>query len=169
MKSSDIDIRAISQEMPQPSITEIRLKITYLKYSNFPGANELTTVLCQVEADEDALAELILRDTLDETIQEIDRLDFDDADVHYEARRMLDAPSLETMLQRLQEMEVSGTEQGNLCCWEIEGQFNMKILFYHYLASIWDHLTFTMGIPVLVIGPLCISVMQVNVRQGPFH
>ena len=29
--------------MPQPSITKIRLKITYLKYhSNFPGANELT-------------------------------------------------------------------------------------------------------------------------------
>ena len=27
--------------MPQPSITEIRLKITYLKFhSNFPGANE---------------------------------------------------------------------------------------------------------------------------------
>ena len=40
--SSDIHIRAISQEMPQPSITEICLKITYLKfYSNFPGANEL--------------------------------------------------------------------------------------------------------------------------------
>ena len=34
-------IRAISQEMPQPSITKIYLKITYLKFhSNFPGANE---------------------------------------------------------------------------------------------------------------------------------
>ena len=33
---------AISQEMPQPSITKIRLKITYLKfYWNSPGANEL--------------------------------------------------------------------------------------------------------------------------------
>ena len=40
MKSSDIYIGAISQEMPQPSIC---LKITYLKFhSNFPGANELT-------------------------------------------------------------------------------------------------------------------------------
>ena len=39
---SDIHIRAISQEMPQPSVTKIRLKITYLKFhSNFPGANEL--------------------------------------------------------------------------------------------------------------------------------
>ena len=38
-KSSDIHIRAISQEMPQPSIC---LKITCLKFhSNFPGANEL--------------------------------------------------------------------------------------------------------------------------------
>ena len=102
--------------------------------------NVFTTVLCQVEADEDALAELILRDTLDETIQEIDRLDFDDADVHYEARRMLDAPSLETMLQRLQEMEVSGTEAGNLYFWEIEGQSSVEKLPYHYLTSIWDHL-----------------------------
>ena len=42
MKSSDIQIRAISQEMPQPSITKICLKITCLKFhSNFPGANEL--------------------------------------------------------------------------------------------------------------------------------
>ena len=43
VKSSDIHIKAISQQMPQPSITKIRLKITYLKFSsNFPGANELT-------------------------------------------------------------------------------------------------------------------------------
>ena len=42
-KSSDIYIKAISQEMPQPSITKICLKITYLKFhSNFQGANELT-------------------------------------------------------------------------------------------------------------------------------
>ena len=41
VKCSDIHIRAISQETPQPSITEICLKITYLKFhSNFPGANE---------------------------------------------------------------------------------------------------------------------------------
>ena len=48
VKSSDIHIRAISQEMLQPSITKICLKITYLKFhSNFPGANELI-VLCFV-------------------------------------------------------------------------------------------------------------------------
>ena len=42
VKSSDIDIRAISQEVPQPSITKIRLKLAYLKlHSNFPGVNEL--------------------------------------------------------------------------------------------------------------------------------
>ena len=39
---SDIHIRAISQVMSQPSITKIRLKITYVKFhSNFPGANGL--------------------------------------------------------------------------------------------------------------------------------
>ena len=39
-----IHIRAISQEMPQPSsITKTCVKITCLKcHSNFPGANELT-------------------------------------------------------------------------------------------------------------------------------
>ena len=42
LKSSDTHNRAISQEMPQPSITKICLIITYLKFhSNFPGANEL--------------------------------------------------------------------------------------------------------------------------------
>ena len=43
VKSTDIHIRAISQEMPQLSISKIPWKITYLKFhSNFPGANELT-------------------------------------------------------------------------------------------------------------------------------
>ena len=43
MKSSDIHITAISQEMPQPSIAKICLKIKCLKFhSNFTGANELT-------------------------------------------------------------------------------------------------------------------------------
>ena len=47
MKSSDIHIRAISEEMPKPSITKICLKITYLKFhSNFPGANELKSSYC---------------------------------------------------------------------------------------------------------------------------
>ena len=41
VKSSDIHIRAISQEMPQPSITKICFKIIYLEFhSNLPGANE---------------------------------------------------------------------------------------------------------------------------------
>ena len=35
-------LRAISQEIPQPSITKIHLKMTYLKFHlSFPGANEL--------------------------------------------------------------------------------------------------------------------------------
>ena len=39
---SDIHMKAISQEMPQPPVTKIHLKITYLNlHSNFPGANEL--------------------------------------------------------------------------------------------------------------------------------
>ena len=42
-------IRAIAQEMPQPSITKIHLKITYLKFhSNSPGANELIAPLTTV-------------------------------------------------------------------------------------------------------------------------
>ena len=41
-KSSDIHIGAISQEMPQPSVIKICLKITCIKFnSKFPGANEL--------------------------------------------------------------------------------------------------------------------------------
>ena len=45
VKSSDIHIKAISQEIPQPSVTKICLKITYLKFhSNFPGADELKKI-----------------------------------------------------------------------------------------------------------------------------
>ena len=33
VKSSDIHIRALSLEMPQPSVTEIRFKITHLKFN----------------------------------------------------------------------------------------------------------------------------------------
>ena len=54
--SSDIHIRAISQEMPQPLITKIRLKMAYryLNFnSNFSGANELIhvrqVVICPVQ------------------------------------------------------------------------------------------------------------------------
>ena len=35
-------MRAISQEIPQPSVTKINMKITYLKvHQNLPGANDL--------------------------------------------------------------------------------------------------------------------------------
>ena len=46
LKSSDIHIWIISQEMPQPSITKI---VPYLKFhSNFPGANELTCAITHI-------------------------------------------------------------------------------------------------------------------------
>ena len=39
-------IREISQEMPQPLITKMCLKITYLNFhSNLPGANELSNLI----------------------------------------------------------------------------------------------------------------------------
>ena len=42
MKSIDDHFQAISQEIPQPSTTEISLKLAYVKFhSNLPGANEL--------------------------------------------------------------------------------------------------------------------------------
>ena len=42
VKSNYIHISAISQKIPQPAITKICWKITYLKFhSNFPRANEL--------------------------------------------------------------------------------------------------------------------------------
>ena len=42
VRSSGIHLRAILQEVPQPSVTEISLKITYRKFcSNLPEANEL--------------------------------------------------------------------------------------------------------------------------------
>ena len=45
-RSSDIHIRAVSQEIPQPWITKIGLKITCLKFhSNFPGTNESKIVV----------------------------------------------------------------------------------------------------------------------------
>ena len=49
VRSSDIHLGASSQEIPQPSITEIICKIKYLKFhSNFPGANELNIFVCSV-------------------------------------------------------------------------------------------------------------------------
>ena len=44
VRSSGIHLSAILKEIPQPSVTEINLKITYLNFcSNLLGANELTT------------------------------------------------------------------------------------------------------------------------------
>ena len=41
VSSSDIHLMAITQVIPQPWITTIRLKITYLEFhSNFAGTNE---------------------------------------------------------------------------------------------------------------------------------
>ena len=43
VRSSDIHLSAILQAITQPSVTEISLKIDYLKFcSNLPGANELS-------------------------------------------------------------------------------------------------------------------------------
>ena len=48
-RSSGIHLRAILQELPQPPVTEISLKITYSKFcSNLPGANELNMISFQV-------------------------------------------------------------------------------------------------------------------------
>ena len=45
VRSSGIHLRAILQEIPQPSVNEISLKITYLKFcSNLPGADELNSI-----------------------------------------------------------------------------------------------------------------------------
>ena len=49
VKYSDIHIRGISKENCQPSVTEIRLKMTNLKFnSNFPGANVLNDRLWHI-------------------------------------------------------------------------------------------------------------------------
>ena len=45
VRSTDVHLMTSSQEIPQPSITEILCKIKYIKFhSNFPGANELCTM-----------------------------------------------------------------------------------------------------------------------------
>ena len=44
VRASGIYLSAISQEIPQPPITEISLKIIYVKFNpNLPGANELNS------------------------------------------------------------------------------------------------------------------------------
>ena len=48
--SSGIHIWAISQEMPQLSVTKIYLNITYMKFhSNIPEANELTLIMTMTD------------------------------------------------------------------------------------------------------------------------
>ena len=48
VRSIDIHMKAISLDIPQPSVTEISLKIIYLKFcSNLPGDNELST--CNID------------------------------------------------------------------------------------------------------------------------
>ena len=43
LRSSDVNLMAISFEISQPSVTKISLKIIFLRvYWNFPGTNELT-------------------------------------------------------------------------------------------------------------------------------
>ena len=45
LRSIDIHLRAICLKIPQPPITKISLKITYLKfYLNLPGANEFNLI-----------------------------------------------------------------------------------------------------------------------------
>ena len=53
VRSSNIHLRTISKEIPEPSITKISLQISYLKFpSNFPRANGLTMVgLAEVGTD----------------------------------------------------------------------------------------------------------------------
>ena len=42
VRASDIHIRAISQKIPQPSVTKMSLEFAYLTFhSNFPGVNDL--------------------------------------------------------------------------------------------------------------------------------
>ena len=46
IRSIDIHLRTISQEIPQPSVTKINLKITFLGFhSNLPGANKFNSFL----------------------------------------------------------------------------------------------------------------------------
>ena len=46
VRSCDIHLKAISQEVSQSQITKITLKISYLKFhSNLPGANKSTKPL----------------------------------------------------------------------------------------------------------------------------
>ena len=44
-RSSDIHLKAISEDIPQPLITKVSLRITYLRFhANLSGANELIAI-----------------------------------------------------------------------------------------------------------------------------
>lgn len=60
----------------------------------------------QLETSADDLADLILQDVLDETVMELQR-QRDDGDMEADALLLSNAPSLETMMTRLKDMEVN--------------------------------------------------------------
>ena len=62
--------------------------------------------IIQVELNADILSEMIVDDLTQEVAQDLSRLALDE-DVEQEARLMQEAPSLERIIQRLHEMEVS--------------------------------------------------------------
>ena len=63
VRSGDIHRKASSQEIPQPSITEIIWKIKYIKFhSNFPGANELKKKRCHKTPTYKTLSNLVITD-----------------------------------------------------------------------------------------------------------
>ena len=54
MVSSDINLKEISQQIPQLSITKVSLKITYLKFrSNLPGAIGLMVYYVNIMTPDD--------------------------------------------------------------------------------------------------------------------
>ena len=60
VRSNDIHLTAISQEITQQSIIEISLQITHLKFhSNVPGANELRDTKMNVEFSIIVLTEMV--------------------------------------------------------------------------------------------------------------
>ena len=58
-----------------------------------------------MELNTDILSEIIVEDLVQEVAEDLGNLALDE-DVEQEARRMQQVPSLETILQRLHEMEV---------------------------------------------------------------
>ena len=66
VRSSDNHPRAISGEKPQPSLSKISLRITFLKsHSSFPGGNELmlSMVIAWMEATVDSMQHTVCHST----------------------------------------------------------------------------------------------------------